>query len=149
VGWFVLSAAEQERLAVKAEVLSGMTTTDVMHPVTVVAGWSTVGQFLQRAMLNQLDQPLIALVDLEGRYLGATTVGAIGRLDPAHRAMTRMDQLLRARAVVSAETTPLPELVAALAHRGATAVVLDATSRPVGVVTQADLSRRIGHVRTT
>lgn len=147
VGWFVLSAAEQEGSAVRADALSGVTAVDVMRPATVVPTWFTVDQLIRSSTFEQLGRGVLVLVDTDGRYVGTTTVSALDRVDPERRATTRMADLHAVRSIATAGTTPVPDLLVDLARRAAVAVVVDADHRPEGLLTQADVARASGLAR--
>lgn len=142
VGWFIVSSAANERYAVRADALTGMTVEDAMVPTPwVCPGWATVSDFFARVTPETARQPIFPLVDIEGRFEGAVTFSMLSTVAPAKAGTTRLRDLSAHRRLMTTTTTQdLGSLLLPLHLRGGLAVVLD-QGRPVGVVTDDDLTR--------
>lgn len=141
VGWFIVSAASNERYSVRAESLRGLTVREAMSSTPCVfRDGSTVEEALARLTADTARQPVFPLVDGEGRFSGAVSLSTLSSVAPSRAASTRLRDLGDRGLPTTSPTQELSTLLLPLHVRGGLAVVLD-QDRPVGVVTDDDLTR--------
>ncbi len=143
VGWFILNGAASERYAVRAEKLRGLVVRDaITRPPAVAGDWWTVEQFLDRLTVEGASQPVFPLVDVDGRLTSVIGVSSLERTPPDRRATTRLRDVPRHPSTSVAPETSLPDLLLSMHLRGGTAVVVE-DGRPIGLLSQGDLSRAV------
>ena len=143
VGWFIVGGAASESYAVNAEQLRGLTVDDLLTtPTTVAPDWWTVHEFLEQLTVSEAEQPVIPVVDLDGKLRGVLTISALERAHPAERDTLRLRDLAAPATATVALHTPVPDLLLSLHLRGGAAVVVD-DGRPIGVFTDRELMRLV------
>jgi Zn-dependent protease len=147
VGWFLVSAARQEReQTVVRHGLAGLRVGDIMTPTRVLApAWFTVEALLrdQAAAWRPAGAPTaLPLRSWDGQPAGVVTIAALEAVPPAQRHLVRAgDVAVPAWAVAVAHPDePVTGLLQRLRGGAGVAVVM-AGGELVGVVTQAELAR--------
>jgi Zn-dependent protease len=150
VGWFLVSAARQEREhTVVRHGLAGLRVGDVMTPTRVLApAWFTVDAFLrdQAAAWHPGGTPsALPLRGWDGQPAGVVTMAALEAVPPAQRHLVRAgDVAVPTWAVAVAHPDePVTGLLQRL-RGGAGIAVVVAGGELVGVVTQAEIARAAG-----
>jgi Zn-dependent protease len=151
VGWFLISAARQERdYAIARSGLEGLRADQVMTPAPAAApAWFTVDAFL-RNYVEPWQAAALPLRSFDGQPAGVVTVAALAAVPPDRRHIVRSgDVAIPVPALVMvAPDQPVTDLPARLAA-GRTVAVVVADGRLVGLITPADLARVVagGHFR--
>jgi Zn-dependent protease/CBS domain-containing protein len=147
LGWFLITSAraEEERARLQ-DVLQDRRVSDVMTPnPTPVPGWVTARDFVDHYLLVHRDLAF-PVVDDAGQVTGLVTLERVRALSPAARGTATVAQVATpiAEAPTVAPTDPAPTLLDAFAQVDVppAVLVLDG-GRPVGVVTESDLSRLV------
>jgi Zn-dependent protease len=150
VGWFLVSAARQERAhTVVRHGLAGLRVGDVMTPTRVLApAWLTVDAFLreQAAAWHPGGAPTaLPLRSWDGQPAGVVTIAALEAVPPAQRHLVRAgDVAVPAWEVAVAHPDePVTGLLQRL-RGGAGIAVVVAGGELVGVVTQTEIARATG-----
>lgn len=142
VGWFIVNGAASESLSVRASALAGLRVSDAMCPTPwVFPDWSTVADCLAQVTPASARQAVFPLTDIDGRFSGAVTFPMLSSIAPARASTIRLRDLSAQRHLLT--TTPTQELSTLLLPLhlgGGIAIVLD-QERPVGVITDDDLTR--------
>jgi Zn-dependent protease len=147
LGWFLITSARAaEARARLQDVLHGRRVADVMTPnPTPVPGWVTARDFVDHYLLVHRDLAF-PVVDGAGNVIGLVTLERVRALPAAARATTTVAQVATPIAQVPtvAPPDPAPALLDAFANVDVppAVLVLDG-ARPVGVVTESDLSRLV------
>jgi Zn-dependent protease len=143
VGWFLTTAARQERdQAVLRHGLGGLRAGDVMIPTPVTApAWFTVEAFL-RNYVQPWRPTALALRTFEGQPAGVVTVAALESVPPHRRHLVRAGDVAipMSALVVVAPDQPVTDLLGRLAGGSAVAAVV-ADGELLGLVTPAELAR--------
>jgi Zn-dependent protease len=151
VGWFLISAARQERdYAIVRSGLEGLRADQVMTPAPAAApAWFTVDAFL-RNYVEPWQAAALPLRSFDGQPAGVVTAAALAAVPPDRRHIVRSgDVAIPVPALVMvAPDQPVTDLPARLAA-GRTVAVVVADGRLVGLITPADLARVVagGHFR--
>jgi CBS domain-containing protein len=151
VGWFLISAARQERdYAIARSGLEGLRADQVMTPAPAAApAWFTVDAFL-RNYVEPWQAAALPLRSFDGQPAGVVTAAALAAVPPDRRHIVRSgDVAIPVPALVMvAPDQPVTDLPARLAA-GRTVAVVVADGRLVGLITPADLARVVagGHFR--
>ena len=148
VGWFIMSSADAERMAVHVERLSGLHVTELMRPVHRTAFVSAAAQdFLDSLMPEDAGEPGYAVVDVDGRLAGVVTVADLAAATAryGHEVQLR-DVIARHPDVLAVSdgalvTDVLTPMRRRAGRRGGLAVVVDGQQHPLGLLTDADLVR--------
>lgn len=142
IGWFVTSAAAAEiRRARLFRALRGVRVAEIMRPPVIGQDWQSVAAFLTDTAPRAANQPVVPLVDLDGRATGYVTGPALRAVPAARRPTTRVRDI--ALPVDRAVPARPDELVTDLLEHAAVSatapvLVLD-HHRVVGIVTAQDL----------
>jgi Zn-dependent protease len=151
VGWFLVTAARQERdHAVLRHDLGGLRADQVMTPAPAAApAWFTVDAFL-RSYVHPWQAAVLPLRSFDGGPAGVVTTAALESVPPDRRHLVRAGDVAvpMAELLLVAPGEPVTGLAARLAGgRGVAAVVAD--GRLLGLITPADLARAAagGHAR--
>jgi Zn-dependent protease len=143
VGWFITTAARQERdQAVRRNGLTGLRAADVMTPTPVtVPAWFTVDAVL-RNYVEPWRPTALALRTFEGQPAGVVTAAALQAVPPARRHLVRAgDVALPTSAVLVVEPTePVAALAGRLSDARPVAAVVSA-GRLLGLVTLHEVQR--------
>ncbi|HEV8424437.1 MAG TPA: site-2 protease family protein [Actinomycetes bacterium] len=143
VGWFLTTAARQERdQAVLRHDLGGLRAGDVMTPAPVTApAWFTVDAFL-RTHLQPWGVTALPLRTFEGQPAGVVTVAALESVPPHRRHIVRAGDVAipMSALLVVAPDRPVTDLLGRLAGSGGVAAVV-ANGELLGLVTPAELAR--------
>ena len=151
VGWFLMSAARQERdYAVVRSGLEGLRADQVMAPAPAAApAWFTVDAFL-RNYAEPWQAAALPLRSFDGHPAGVVTAAALAAVPPDRRHIVRAgDVAIPVPALVMvAPDQPVTDLPARLAA-GRTVAAVVADGRLLGLITPADLARVAagGHLR--
>lgn len=146
VGWFLLTAARDERSAVEAgQVLVGMSVADVMtaEPHTA-ADWISAADFIRDYLLGDRHSAY-PVVDHDGSITGLITLAQLRGVPADVLTRTPLHAIAIPRDRVSTADTgePIANVVARLATApGGRILVMDA-GRLVGILTPADVARLI------
>ena len=148
VGWFLTTAARQERdQAVLRHDLGGLRAGDVMTPAPVTApAWFTVDAFL-RNYVEPWRLTALPLRTFEGQPAGVVTVAALESVPPQRRHIVRAGDLAipMSAVLVVAPDQPVTELLGRLGGGSAVAVVV-ANGELLGLITPAELARATSSV---
>jgi len=146
VGWFLSSAAGQEKqAAAAASALEGVRVADVMMTDPQVArGWSTVQDFVD-GVAAWSRQDAFPVLSFDGTLTGLVLTGMLGSIPPGDRARLRIDQVAldvppQYRAAPSDPAGPL------LGRRplgGEVAAIVMTEGRVVGMVAVSDLRQAV------
>src|SRR5829696_5019128 len=143
VGWFLMSAARQERdWAVARSGLEGLRADQVMAPAPAAApAWFTVDAFL-RNYVEPWQAAALPLRSFDGHPAGVVTAAALAAVPPDRRHIVRAgDVAIGVDALVllhpDQPVTNLPVRLAA----GRTVAAVVAGGRLLGLITPADLAR--------
>jgi Zn-dependent protease/CBS domain-containing protein len=148
VGWFLTTAARQERdQAVLRHDLGGLRAGDVMTPAPVTApAWFTVDAFL-RNYVEPWRLTALPLRTFEGQPAGVVTVAALESVPPHRRHIVRAGDVAipMSAVLVVAPDQPVTELLGRLGGGSAVAVVV-ANGELLGLITPAELARATSSV---
>jgi Zn-dependent protease len=151
VGWFLVTAARQERdHAVLRHDLGGLRADQVMTPAPAAApAWFTVDAFL-RSYVHPGQAAVLPLRSFDGGPAGVVTTAALESVPPDRRHLVRAGDVAvpMAELLLVAPDEPVTGLAARLAGgRSVAAVVAGGQLR--GLITPADLARAAagGHAR--
>jgi Zn-dependent protease len=143
VGWFLTTAARQERdHAVLRGGLQGLRAADVMTPTPFVApAWITVDAVL-RNHVQPWRPALLPLGTFEGRPAGVVSVAALEAVPPHRRHLVRAGDLAIPTSALLpvAPDHPAADLLGRLGD-GATVAAVVAGGELLGLITAADLAR--------
>jgi Zn-dependent protease len=143
VGWFLMSAARQERdWAVARSGLEGLRADQVMTPAPAAApAWFTVDAFL-RNYAEPWQAAALPLRSFDGHPAGVVTAAALAAVPPDRRHIVRAgDVAIGVPALVLvAPDQPVTDLPARLAA-GRTVAAVVAGGQLLGLITPADLAR--------
>jgi Zn-dependent protease/CBS domain-containing protein len=143
VGWFLTTAARQERdHAVLRHGVGRLRAADIMTPTPVsVPAWFTVDAVL-RDHVEPWRATALALHTFEGRPAGVVTTAALRAVPPVRRHLVRAGEvaLPTSAVLVVGPTEPVADLAGRLGQaRPVAAVVAD--GQLLGLVTPADVQR--------
>ena len=142
VGWFVITAARQERdHAVLRHGFGGLRAADVMIPAPVtVPAWFTVDAVL-RNYVEPWRPTALALHTIEGQPAGVVTTAALRAVPPARRHLMRAGEvaLPSSALLVVGPDDPVSGLTGRLGDTRPVAAVV-AGGRLLGLITLADLA---------
>jgi len=148
VGWFLTTAARQERdQAVLRHDLGGLRAGDVMTPAPVTApAWFTVDAFL-RNYVEPWRLTALPLRTFEGQPAGVVTVAALESVPPQRRHIVRAGDVAipMSAVLVVAPDQPVTELLGRLGGGSAVAAVV-ANGELLGLITPAELARATSSV---
>jgi Zn-dependent protease/CBS domain-containing protein len=148
VGWFLTTAARQERdQAVLRHDLGGLRAGDVMTPAPVTApAWFTVDAFL-RNYVEPWRLTALPLRTFEGQPAGVVTVAALASVPPHRRHIVRAGDVAipMSALLVVAPDQPVTELLGRLGAGSAVAAVV-ANGELLGLITPAELARATSSV---
>jgi Zn-dependent protease len=143
VGWFLVTAARQERdFALLRHDLGGLRAGQVMTPAAAAApAWFTVDAFL-RNYVEPWQPEALPLRTFDGRPAGVVTTAALRQVPPERRHIVRAGDVAipMASLPVVGPDQPAADVAARLAG-GATVAAVVAGGQLVGLVTPADLAR--------
>jgi Zn-dependent protease len=143
VGWFLMSAARQERdWAVARSGLEGLRAGQVMTPAPAAApAWFTVDAFL-RNYLEPWRAAALPLRSFDGHPAGVVTAAALAAVPADRRHIVRAGDVAIpvAALVMVAPDQPVTDLPARLAA-GRTVAAVVADGQLLGLITPADLAR--------
>jgi Zn-dependent protease len=143
VGWFLISAARQERdWAVARSGLEGLRADQVMSPAPAAApAWFTVDAFL-RNYVEPWQAAVLPLRSFDGHPAGVVTAAALAVVPPDRRHIVRAGDVAIGVAdlVLLHPGQPVTDLPARLAADRTVAAVV-AGGQLLGLITQADLAR--------
>jgi Zn-dependent protease len=143
IGWFLVSAARQERdHAVLRSGLGRLRAGQVMTPAPVAApAWFTVDAFL-RNYVQPWRPVALPLRSFDGQPAGVVTTAALLQVPPERRHIVRAGDVAipMADLIVVAPDQPVDDLAARLAD-GRTVAVVVAGGQLLGLITPADLDR--------
>jgi Zn-dependent protease len=145
VGWFLISAARQERdYAIARSGLEGLRADQVMTPAPAAApAWFTVDAFL-RNYVEPWQAAALPLRSFDGHPAGVVTAAALDAVPPDRRHIVRSGDVaipVPALVVVTPDqpVTDLPGRLAA----GRTVAAVVADGRLLGLITPSDLARAV------
>jgi hypothetical protein len=143
VGWFLMSAARQERdWAVTRSGLEGLRADQVMTPAPAAApAWFTVDAFL-RNYVEPWQAAVLPLRSFDGHPAGVVTAAALAAVPPDRRHIVRAGDVAIGVAdlVLLHPGQPVTDLPARLAA-GRTVAAVVAGGQLLGLITPADLAR--------
>jgi Zn-dependent protease len=143
VGWFLISAARQERdWAVARSGLEGLRADQVMTPAPAAApAWFTVDAFL-RNYVEPWQAAVLPLRSFDGQPAGVVTAAALAAVPSDRRHIVRAGDVAIpvADLVMVAPDQPVTDLPARLAA-GRTVAAVVAGGQLLGLITPADLAR--------
>ena len=143
VGWFLITAARQERdLALLQSQAGGLLARQVMIPAPVTApAWCTVDAFLGN-YVEPWQATALPLRTVEGRPAGVVTAAALYAVPMDRRHIVRAGDVAipASDLVVVAPEEPVAGLAARLAN-GRTMAAVVAGGRLLGLITASDLAR--------
>ena len=143
VGWFLITAARQERaLALLQSQAGGLLARQVMIPAPVTApAWCTVDAFL-RNYVEPWQATALPLRTVDGRPAGVVTAAALYAVPMDRRHIVRAGDVAipASDLVVVAPEEPVAGLAARLAN-GRTVAAVVAGGRLLGLITASDLAR--------
>jgi Zn-dependent protease len=151
VGWFLVTAARQERdHAVLRHDLGGLRADQVMTPAPAAApAWFTVDAFL-RSYVHPWQAAVLPLRSFDGGPAGVVTTAALESVPPDRRHLVRAGDVAvpMAELLLVAPGEPVTGLAARLAGGRSVAAVV-AGGQLLGLITPADLARAAagGHAR--
>ena len=143
VGWFLVTAARQERdHAVLRHDLGGLRADQVMTPAPAAApAWFTVDAFL-RNYVHPWQAAALPLRGFEGQAAGVVTAAALESVPPERRHIVRAGDVAipMAELLLVAPGQPVADLAPRLAA-GRTVAAVVAGGQLLGLITPADLAR--------
>jgi Zn-dependent protease len=143
VGWFLMSAARQERdWAVARSGLEGLRADQVMTPAPAAApAWFTVDAFL-RNYVEPWQAAVLPLRSFDGHPAGVVTAAALAAVPSDRRHIVRAGDVAIGVAdlVLLHPDQPVTDLAGRLAG-GRTVAVVVAGGQLLGLITRADLAR--------
>jgi Zn-dependent protease len=151
VGWFLVTAARQERdHAVLRSDLGGLRADQVMAPAPPAApAWFTVDAFL-RTYVHPWRAAALPLRSFDGQPAGVVTAAALEAVPPQRRHIVRAGDVAipMAALLLVAPDQPVADLAARLAATPTVVAVVDG-GRLLGLITPAALARAAvgGHAR--
>jgi Zn-dependent protease len=152
VGWFLVTAARQERdHAVLRSDLGGLRADQVMAPAPPAApAWFTVDAFL-RTYVHPWRAAALPLRSFDGQPAGVVTAAALEAVPPQRRHIVRAGDVAipMAALLLVAPDQPVADLAARLAATPTVVAVVDG-GRLLGLITPATLARAAavgGHAR--
>jgi Zn-dependent protease len=151
VGWFLVTAARQERdHAVLRHDLGGLRADQVMTPAPAAApAWFTVDAFL-RGYVHPWQGAVLPLRSFDGGPAGVVTTAALESVPPDRRHLVRAGDVAipMGELLLVAPDEPVTGLAARLAGGRSVAAVV-AGGQLLGLITPADLARAAagGHAR--
>lgn len=146
LGWFLLTAAREEKDAVLARTsLVGVRVADVMtpHPRSV-AGSISVQRFIEDYLLGDRHSAYPVTTD-DGTCTGLVTLSQVRGVAAAERGVTRLADIAvpRSQMAVAEPHEPLLTVMERLQRRSGSRIVVLKEGRAVGIVTAADIARTI------
>jgi Zn-dependent protease len=143
VGWFLVTAARQERdQAILGRGLGGLRADQVMAPAPAVApAWFTVDAFL-RNYVQPWQATVLPLRSFDGRPAGVVTAAALYAVPHDRRHIVRAGDVAipMSALLVVAPDQPVGDLAARLAG-GRTVAAVVAGGQLLGIITADDLAR--------
>jgi Zn-dependent protease len=143
VGWFLVTAARQERqLAVLPPGPAGRRADQVMTPAPAAApAWFTVDALL-RSYVEPWQAAVLPLRTFDGRPAGVVTAAALYAVSQDRRHLVRAGDVAipMSAVVLVAPDQPVADLATRLAG-GRTVAAVVAGGQLLGLITQADLAR--------
>ena len=143
VGWFLVTAARQERdHAVLRHDLGGLRADQVMTPAPAAApAWFTVDAFL-RNYVQPWQAAVLPLRGFDGQAAGVVTAAALESVPPERRHIVRAGDVAipMAELLLVAPAQPVADLAPRLAA-GRTVAAVVAGGQLLGLITPADLAR--------
>jgi Zn-dependent protease len=143
VGWFLVTAARQERdQAILGRGLGGLRADQVMAPAPAVApAWFTVDAFL-RNYVEPFQATVLPLRSFDGRPAGVVTAAALYAVPHDRRHIVRAGDVAipMSALLVVAPDQPVGDLAARLAG-GRTVAAVVAGGQLLGIITADDLAR--------
>jgi Zn-dependent protease len=143
VGWFLVTAARQERdQAILGRGLAGLPADQVMAPAPAVApAWFTVDAFL-RNYVEPWQATVLPLRSFDGRPAGVVTAAALYAVPHDRRHIVRAGDVAipMSALLVVAPDQPVGDLAARLAG-GRTVAAVVARGQLLGIITADDLAR--------
>ena len=143
VGWFLVTAARQERdQAILGRGLGGLRADQVMAPAPAVApAWFTVDAFL-RNYVEPWQATVLPLRSFDGRPAGVVTAAALYAVPHDRRHIVRAGDVAipMSALLVVAPDQPVGDLTARLAG-GRTVAMVVAGGQLLGLITADDLAR--------
>jgi Zn-dependent protease len=143
VGWFLVTAARQERdQAILGRGLGGLRADQVMAPAPAVApAWFTVDAFL-RNYVEPWQATVLPLRSFDGRPAGVVTAAALYAVPHDRRHIVRAGDVAipMSALLVVAPDQPVGDLAARLAG-GRTVAAVVAGGQLLGIITVDDLAR--------
>ena len=143
VGWFLVTAARQERdHAVLRHDLGGLRADQVMTPAPAAApAWFTVDAFL-RNYVHPWRAAALPLRGFDGQAAGVVTAAALESVPPERRHIVRAGDVAipMAELLLVAPGQPVADLAPRLAG-GRTVAAVVAGGQLLGLITPADLAR--------
>jgi CBS domain-containing protein len=143
VGWFLVTAARQERdHAVLRHDLGGLRADQVMTPAPAAApAWFTVDAFL-RNYVHPWQAAVLPLRGFDGQAAGVVTAAALESVPPERRHIVRAGDVAipMAELLLVAPGQPVADLAPRLAA-GRTVAAVVAGGQLLGLITPADLAR--------
>ena len=143
VGWFLVTAARQERdQAILGRGLGGLRADQVMAPAPAVApAWFTVDAFL-RNYVEPWQATVLPLRSFDGRPAGVVTAAALYAVPHDRRHIVRAGDVAipMSALLVVAPDQPVGDLAARLAG-GRTVAAVVAGGQLLGIITADDLAR--------
>ena len=142
IGWFIVAGSASERYAVRAERLGQRTVRSVMATEPATApDWWTVQQFLDHLTPRNIGQAVFPLMGFDARMTGAASLADLDTVAADQRQTTRLREVrTRTPPLTVAPDALLSQLIMPLHLHGGVAIVIE-DGHPVGVVTEADLTR--------
>jgi CBS domain-containing protein len=146
VGWFLMSAARQERdHAVARSGLEGLRADQVMAPAPPAApAWFTVDAFL-RNYVEPWQATVLPLRSFDGRPAGVVTAAALYAVPHDRRHIVRAGDVAipMSALVLVGPDEPVADLATRLAG-GRTVAAVVSGGQLLGLITAADLARAAG-----
>jgi CBS domain-containing protein len=143
IGWFLITAARQERdLAVLGHGLTGLRADQVMAQAPAIApAWFTVDAFL-RDYVEPWQATVLPLRSFDGQPAGVVTAAALYAVPRDRRHIVRAGDVAipMSALLVVAPDHPVGDLAARLAG-GRTVAAVVAGGRLLGIITADDLAR--------
>jgi Zn-dependent protease len=143
VGWFLVTAARQERdQAVLRHDLGGLRADQVMTPAPPAGpAWFTVDAFL-RGYVHPWQADVLPLRSFDGQPAGVVTAAALASVPPDRRHLVRAGDLAipMAALLLVGPDQPVTDVAARLAG-GRTVAAVVAGGQLIGLITPRDLAR--------
>lgn len=146
IGMFVFSAATAEGQAeTAASVLGGLRVRDVMVPDPAIgASWMSVADFIER-VATRSSQSVFPVVGFDGAVAGVTGLQLLGRVPPAERAFTTLQQVMQPvpDAYLAGPDDPAAPLLSRRPLAGELFAIVLAEGRIIGLVTTENLRKAV------